>query len=59
MTTIASIVHVVLALLLAPVLPGVINRVKAIFAEAARPVFGSRSVTSVVRLKVTASARHR
>ena len=32
MSTLASIAHVVLALLLAPLLPGVINRVKAWFA---------------------------
>lgn len=32
MTIIASITHVVLALLLAPLLPGVINRTKAVFA---------------------------
>jgi formate hydrogenlyase subunit 4 len=32
MTTLASIVHVVLALLLAPLIPGIINRVKAWFA---------------------------
>ena len=32
MSTLASIAHVVLAMLLAPVLPGVINRVKAWFA---------------------------
>ena len=32
MSSLASIAHVVLAMLLAPVLPGVINRVKAWFA---------------------------
>src|SRR5208283_3472916 len=32
MSTLASIAHVVLAMLLAPLLPGVINRTKALYA---------------------------
>jgi formate hydrogenlyase subunit 4 len=40
MSTLASIIHVFLALLLAPLLPGVINRVKAWFAGRRGPPLG-------------------